>query len=36
LLEQFYPTDPDWQEVVWVRTRQIWEKALLALPQINR
>ena len=36
LLEQFYPADPDWQEVVWVRTRQIWEKALAALPGINR
>ncbi len=36
LLEQFYPADPDWQEVVWLRTRQIWEKALAALPAINR
>lgn len=34
LLEQFYPADPDWQEMVWVRTRQIWEKALAALPDI--
>ncbi|SER43619.1 Protein of unknown function [Pseudomonas sp. NFACC02] len=36
LLEQFYPVDPDWQEVVWVRTRQIWEKTLAALPGIAR
>lgn len=35
LLEQFYPADPDWQELVWVRTRQIWEKALAALPGIS-
>jgi|RhiMetStandDraft_4_1073278.scaffolds.fasta_scaffold01081_7 hypothetical protein len=34
LLEQFYPADSDWQELVWVRTRQIWEKALLALPSL--
>jgi hypothetical protein len=31
LLEQFYPADPDWQEIVWVRTRQIWERALAAI-----
>lgn len=31
LLEQFYPADRDWQEVVWVRTRQVWERALGAL-----
>jgi hypothetical protein len=36
LLEQFYPADPDWHEVVWVRTRQIWDKALAALPGIAR
>lgn len=36
LLEQFYPADADWQEIVWVRTRQIWERALAALPGINR
>jgi hypothetical protein len=35
LLEQFYPADSDWQEVVWQRTRQIWERALTALPQIQ-
>ncbi|EJM15200.1 Protein of unknown function (DUF2817) [Pseudomonas sp. GM21] len=34
LLEQFYPADADWQELVWLRTRQIWERALTALPQI--
>ena len=35
LLEQFYPADKDWQEVVWLRTRQIWDKALAALPTIS-
>lgn len=35
LLEQFYPADPDWQEVVWLRTRQIWDKALAALPMVK-
>jgi hypothetical protein len=35
LLEQFYPADPDWQEVVWVRTRQIWERALAKLADIQ-
>ena len=34
LLEQFYPCDSDWQEIVWIRTRQIWEKALQALPTL--
>ena len=34
LLEQFYPADSDWQEVVWLRTRHIWERALAALPRI--
>ncbi|MCY1329860.1 hypothetical protein D9M69_154720 [compost metagenome] len=36
LLEQFYPADPDWREVVWLRTRQVWERALAALPRIGR
>jgi hypothetical protein len=31
LLEQFYPDDSDWQELVGLRTRQIWERALTAL-----
>ena len=35
LLEQFYPADRDWQEMVWLRTRQIWDKALAALPGIR-
>lgn len=35
LLEQFYPADSDWRELVWLRTRQIWERALAALPQIK-
>ncbi|MVV49823.1 DUF2817 domain-containing protein [Pseudomonas sp. PB120] len=35
LLEQFYPADPDWQALVWLRTRQIWERALAALPLIQ-
>jgi len=34
LLEQFYPADPDWRAMVGLRTRQIWEKALLALPTL--
>lgn len=34
LLEQFYPCDSDWQEIVWIRTRQIWEKALRVLPTL--
>jgi hypothetical protein len=36
LLEQFYPADSDWQELVWLRTRQIWERALSALPSLHR
>ncbi|MFW0757273.1 DUF2817 domain-containing protein [Pseudomonas sp. H11T01] len=35
LLEQFYPADSDWQEMVWLRTRQIWDRALSALPTIG-
>lgn len=35
LIEQFYPADLDWQAVVWERTRQIWERALVALPLIQ-
>lgn len=35
LLEQFYPADSDWQELVWLRTRQIWERALTALPLLQ-
>lgn len=31
LLEQFYPADSDWRALVWLRTRQIWERALTAL-----
>ena len=31
LLEQFFPADSDWQELVWVRTRQIGERALSAI-----
>ena len=34
LLEQFYPADPDWRAMVALRTRQIWAKALAALPTI--
>ncbi|HCS44907.1 MAG TPA: DUF2817 domain-containing protein, partial [Pseudomonas sp.] len=30
LLEQFYPADNDWQAMVWLRTWQIWERALSA------
>lgn len=35
LLEQFYPADSDWQAMVWLRTWQIWEKALAALPTVR-
>ena len=35
LLEQFYPADSDWQAMVWLRTCQIWERALSALPAIR-
>jgi hypothetical protein len=35
LLEQFYPADNDWQAMVWLRTWQIWEKALSALPTVR-
>ena len=31
LLEFFYPSDDDWRELVWVRTRQIFDRALAAL-----
>jgi hypothetical protein len=34
LLEQFYPADSDWQAMVWLRTWQIWERALNALPTL--
>lgn len=35
LLEQFYPADSDWRKTVWQRTRQIWERALIVLPQVQ-
>ncbi len=31
LLEFFFPTDRDWRELVWVRTRQIFDRALADL-----
>ncbi|MEP6965279.1 MAG: DUF2817 domain-containing protein, partial [Polaromonas sp.] len=31
LLEFFYPSDDDWRELVWVRTRQIFDRALAEL-----
>jgi len=34
LFESFLPADADWCELVWLRTRQIWERALAALPGI--
>lgn len=34
LFESFLPADADWRELVWMRTRQIWERALAALPGI--
>ncbi|MDR3095757.1 MAG: M14 family metallopeptidase [Paraburkholderia sp.] len=34
LFESFLPADADWRELVWLRTRQIWERALAALPDV--
>lgn len=34
LFESFLPSDSDWREITWLRTRQIWERALKALPGI--
>lgn len=31
IVEFFYPSDDDWKELVWVRTRQIFDRALAAL-----
>lgn len=31
LVEFYYPSDDDWRELVWVRTRQIFDRALAAL-----
>lgn len=31
LLEFFYPSDDNWRELVWVRTRQIFDQALVEL-----
>lgn len=36
LFESFMPADDDWRAVVWQRTRQIWERALTALPGIEK
>ena len=35
LFESFMPADADWRELVWTRTRQIWTRALAALPGIT-
>jgi hypothetical protein len=34
LFSSFLPPDSDWREIAWLRTRQIWERALTALPDI--
>jgi len=34
LFESFLPCDSDWREIAWRRTRQIWERALKALPGV--
>ncbi|MEP9328163.1 DUF2817 domain-containing protein [Paraburkholderia phymatum] len=34
LFDAFMPADDDWRELVWTRTRQIWARALAALPDI--
>ena len=31
IMEFFYPSDDDWRELVWVRTRQILDRALVEL-----
>ena len=30
-MEFFYPTDDDWRELAWLRTRQIFDRALADL-----
>lgn len=35
LFESFLPADQDWREIAWQRTRQTWERALKALPDIH-
>ncbi|WP_227246623.1 DUF2817 domain-containing protein [Paraburkholderia caribensis] len=35
LFDSFMPADDDWRELVWTRTRQIWKRALAALPGIQ-
>lgn len=36
LFEAFLPVDEDWRDIAWRRTRQIWERALKALPGLDR
>jgi hypothetical protein len=36
LLEQYFPADNDWQALVRLRTRQIWERALAALSRVDQ
>ena len=31
IVEFFYPTDDDWRELAWLRTRQIFDRALADL-----
>ena len=31
IVEFFYPSDDDWRELVWLRTRQIFDRALADL-----
>ncbi|SAK53778.1 Succinylglutamate desuccinylase / Aspartoacylase family protein [Caballeronia hypogeia] len=35
LFESFLPADEDWRDIAWRRTRQIWERALKALPELE-
>ncbi|BBU31125.1 hypothetical protein BTHE68_48590 [Burkholderia sp. THE68] len=36
LFDAFLPADEDWRDIAWRRTRQVWERALKALPDLHR
>jgi hypothetical protein len=36
LFDAFLPADEDWRDIAWRRTRQVWERALKALPELDR
>ncbi|RQS14996.1 DUF2817 domain-containing protein [Burkholderia sp. Bp8998] len=35
LFDAFLPADPDWREIAWMRTRQVLDRALHALPTLK-